>query len=602
MTNPNAAANEQLSPFKIFGNRNFSLIWTGQLISTMGTALTSLAASILVFRETGSAMSVGLMLMATAAPSLLVGLFAGVLVDRYDRKRIMIAADVIRAILVLMIPFLVKENILWLYVLVMLSSAVGQFYDPAHESVLPEVASEKELAAANSLMAISSFGSTAIGFAASGLIAAAADISWAFYLDAFSFLLSMLCVSLIRIKPLVVEGETSAKLVVQNLKVGVQQLFDTPILRSLFTASIPALIAFGLSNALLLPFALRALGATEFEYGIQEALTSLGFVAASLLMAGIFDRMREGAWIASSYVGMALASIVYSFTRSIPLAILVVTISGFCNAPSSIGRRLVIQRNTPREMRGRVNSVFFVSRDILFLVGMALAGLADYIDIRLMYLSSAILLLGGGLLALVLPGLRQNILEWKQMLTILKSAPVAPGSGNVRPAVIADFDALAVLLPNLSSLSRNDRDNLLKAARVVEVPSGATIIRHGTSDDTVYFILKGSAVAGIPVEQGSYRSLSTMVQGEFFGEIAALTGTTRTADVVARQKTSLIQIPAENLRTLMSNPGLAKIFITKMNERLNRTSLKELPRFAGVDQSDTLELRSAAKTRKRKQK
>ena len=82
-------------------------MWTGQLVSTMGSALTSLAASIYVFRLTNSAMSVGLMLMATAAPSLLVGLFAGVLVDRFDRKRIMIAADLMRAVLVFLIPFLV---------------------------------------------------------------------------------------------------------------------------------------------------------------------------------------------------------------------------------------------------------------------------------------------------------------------------------------------------------------------------------------------------------------------------------------------------------------------------------------------------------------
>ena len=378
----------RLSPFAVFRNRNFSKIWTGQLISTMGSALTSLAASIYVFRLTNSAMSVGLMLMATAAPSLLVGLFAGVLVDRFDRKRIMIAADLIRAVLVFLIPFLVPLSVIWLYVIVMLTSAIGQFFDPAQESVLPEVASEEELAAANSLMAISSFGSTAIGFAASGLIASAADISWAFYLDAVSFLVSAACIFLIRIKPIPAEGETNLALVMKNLKVGVKQLFDTPILRSLFMASIPTLIAFGLSNVLLLPFALRALKATEFEYGLQEGLTSLGFVVGSLLIAGIFDRMREGAWIAAGYIGMALASIFYSFTHSIPLAIAIVTISGFFNAPSAIARRLVVQRNTPREMRGRVNSVFFVSRDVLFLIGMAAAGLADFIDVRWMYFSS----------------------------------------------------------------------------------------------------------------------------------------------------------------------------------------------------------------------
>src|SRR5512138_2847347 len=102
-------ASASVSPFAVFRNRNFSLLWWGQLVSTMGSALTSLAASIYVFRATGSALSVGLMLMATAAPSLLVGLFAGVVVDRYDRQRIMIAADLIRAILVFLIPFLVPH-------------------------------------------------------------------------------------------------------------------------------------------------------------------------------------------------------------------------------------------------------------------------------------------------------------------------------------------------------------------------------------------------------------------------------------------------------------------------------------------------------------
>src|SRR5215510_9532370 len=115
-----------LSPFAVFRNRSFSLLWTGQLVSTMGSALTSLAASIYVFRLTGSALSVGLMLMATAAPSLLVGLFAGVFVDRYDRRKIMMIADTLRAILIAMIPILVPINIIWLYLIVMLTSAIGQ--------------------------------------------------------------------------------------------------------------------------------------------------------------------------------------------------------------------------------------------------------------------------------------------------------------------------------------------------------------------------------------------------------------------------------------------------------------------------------------------
>src|SRR6185369_9119201 len=95
--------------------------------------------------------------------------------------------------------FLVHSNIAYLYVIVLLSSCVGQFFDPAQASVLPEIATDEELAAANSLMAISSFGATAVGFAASGLIASQFAIEWAFYIDAATFVVSAICILLLRV-------------------------------------------------------------------------------------------------------------------------------------------------------------------------------------------------------------------------------------------------------------------------------------------------------------------------------------------------------------------------------------------------------------------
>ncbi len=584
-----------LSPFAVFRNRNFTLMWSGQLVSTMGSALTSLAASIYVYRLTGSALSVGLMLMATAAPSLLVGLFAGVFVDRYDRKKIMIAADVVRGVLVLLIPLLAPHGVGWLYVIVALTSAIGQFFDPAYESVLPEVASEEELASANSLIAISSFGSTAIGFAASGLIASAADISWAFYLDTVSFIFSALCIFLMSFRHTAVEENTSAAIVVQNLRAGVGELFRTPILRSLFMLQVPVFIAGGLANSLLLPFARRALGATEFEYGLQEALTSVGFVVASLLVAGLFDRMREGAWIGISYLGMALAGIVYSFMHSIPLAIVAITISGFFSAPGAIGRRLVVQRNAPREMRGRINSVLFVSRDVMFLIGMASAGLADLLDVRMMYLAASLILLVAAVLAVALPGLRQERREWQQALSLLRAAPSAPGlsMGAGRPAQPADVDMLVGLVPALSVLTGKECADLVRSSRVQDVPAGAPILRRGEAGDAAYFILSGRVAAGLTSEDGDYHSLETMTVGDLFGEIAALTGATRRADVVAIDEARLLQISAEALRGLMAKPALSAMILAKMTQRLSISSKFELPRFAGFDQQVMRDLRTA---------
>src|SRR5687768_2879033 len=159
------------STFAVFRRRNFTLLWIAQFISTMGSGLTAIAASILVYRVTGSALSVGMMLLATALPGLFVGLIAGVFVDRFDRKRIMIAASLICAALVAAIPFVLPLGIGWLYIVVMLASAVAQFFAPAQASLLPETAPDEELAAANAMMTISQFGALTVGYAGAGLIA-----------------------------------------------------------------------------------------------------------------------------------------------------------------------------------------------------------------------------------------------------------------------------------------------------------------------------------------------------------------------------------------------------------------------------------------------
>ena len=591
MTTGAAVASKPPSPFLVFRHKNFSLMWTGQLVSTIGSALTSLAASILVYQITeGSALSVGLMLMATAAPSLLVGLIAGVFVDRYDRRRIMIIADLLRAVLVFLIPFLVSSSIVWLYVIVILTSAIGQFFDPAYESVLPEVAPDEELAAANSLMAISSFGSTAVGFAAAGLIAKF-DIAIAFYIDAVSFLISAGCVLFLRVRKPEVTEETSVKAVFANLKTGVTYLTKNPALRSIFLLAIPVAVSFGLANSLLLPFAERALNATTFEYGLQEGLTSVGFVIASLLMVAYLNRWREGQWMVVGLFGMGISALVYSQLHSIPLAIAIMMLSGFMNAPYSIARRLLVQRNTAADMRGRVSSAFFVSSNAFFLLGMAAAGLADVIDVRWLYLLSALITVGCGVLALVLPGIGQPAAEWRKALQLLRSAPATVSLGVGRSVLPSDVDLLLGLIPSLVGLPRQDRERIITQGSVVEVQPGTKLMQAGEVGDDAYFVLQGKVVAGIAEEGGEYHSLSSMGPGDYFGEIAALTGAARTADVVAEEISQLLQVSASILRVMMAHPDFSKMVLARMSERLARTSIHELPRMVGVSPQDALELR-----------
>jgi CRP-like cAMP-binding protein len=302
--------------------------------------------------------------------------------------------------------------------------------------------------------------------------------------------------------------------------------------------------------------------------------------------------MREGTWITLSLWGMACAGIVYSFSTQVPFAIIVLTFSGLMNAPSSIARRIVIQRNTPREMRGRVNSAFFVARDVLYLIGMGAAGLADMVDIRLMYLSSAILVLFSGIWIFFLPGLRQEVAQWKKAVKMLYSASKAPNIEPRRGVTPSDLVTLTELVPPMAGLDQNQRETLINTGEIVEVAAGATIIAHDETGDDVYFVLSGRTIAGVAAADGGYRSLSSMTTGDFFGEIAALTGAVRTADVVAEQPVRLLKVPAEIVRSWMQNPAISSLLLSAMGERLNRTSIKELPRFAGVDQGALLELRS----------
>ena len=229
----------------------------------------------------------------------------------------------------------------------------------------------------------------------------------------------------------------------------------------------------------------------------------------------------------------------------------------------------------------------------LFLLGMAAAGLADVINVRIIYLVSSLVVLGAAAWALYLPGLRQDAAEWWRMLGLLRNAAPTPGLGAGRPARPADMDALVGLLPVLAGLSEAERKELVGRARLLEAPAGMTVVRFGEVSDAVFFILSGRAVAGIALADGAYRSLSSMTAGDFFGEIAALTGARRTANVVADQPLTLLQVPAEVLRKLMARPALSQLFLAKMSERLGRTSINDLPRFAGPDQQDVRELRTA---------
>jgi DHA3 family macrolide efflux protein-like MFS transporter len=584
----------RISPTAVFKKPDFVLMWMAQLVSTAGSALTDLAAGIYVYDQTGSAFLVGVTLMATAVPSLIVGLIAGVFVDRWDRRKTMMASNLLQAVVVATIPFLLDIDITLLFVAILVNAGVKQFFDPAYEALIPEIASDEELTAANAFLQIASFGSTAIGFAGAGLLAAI-DIRLAFWIDSLTFVFSALCIYFMktRVKMEAPDEDASVSLVVNNLKTGVRTIRDTPMLRSLFLLGAPVFFAFGLWNVLLLPMAITVLGGSEFEYGIQEGLTSIGFVLGSLFMAKYADRLQIGLWVFVGYMGMGISGILYGLSPTIVIGIVWVMVSGFFNSPSAVARQTLLQRHTPRELRGRVFSALFVMRDVIFLAGMAAAGLADVFDVRVLIILASLILVVTALAALVAPGVGRPAAEWRRALVHLRAtAPTA--AGEVRPATMADFDLLVGRLATFTRLSAPQRAAFIKDALVRDVPEGSRLVTKGDKATAAYFILEGEAAAGIPEEDGGYRGLSTMAAGDFFGEIAALTGSPRTADVVATRPSTLMEVPADALRGVMEIPEVNKLLLSTLTERLLRSNQPDLPRLASMDQAALLDLRTKA--------
>ena len=198
-------------------------------------------------------------------------------------------------------------------------------------------------------------------------------------------------------------------------------------------------------------------------------------------------------------------------------------------------------------------------------------------------------LLFAGAVVLILPGLGQPAAEWKRTISLLRGAEAAPRLGAGRTATRSEIDRFISYMQEMAEMSPKERDQLAAQTLVAEAPGGKIVVYRGETSDMAYFILKGSVAAGY-IKDDDYVIASTMREGDFFGEIAALTGAARTANIITEEESEFLIIPAKVMRQLAKQyDGLRQVFYMTMAQRLSRI---ELPRGTSLDQNLLRELRT----------
>ena len=180
-------------------NRGFRFLWFGQVVSQMGDWFDTIAVYTIALTLTGSTRSVALIMVARFLPSVVMGPLSGVVADRFSRRTIMIASDIVRAVVVLGFLFVRRPDQMWLvYVLTVLQLAFSTFFEPAKTAAIPSIVSDRELVPANAIASVTWSVMLTLGAALGGFVAGSFGTNAAFILDSLTFVASAMLISTVR--------------------------------------------------------------------------------------------------------------------------------------------------------------------------------------------------------------------------------------------------------------------------------------------------------------------------------------------------------------------------------------------------------------------
>lgn len=278
---------------RLFRNRAYLLLFGAQLISLLGSGVTTVALALLAYQLTGgenAASIIGTALMLRILAFLIFSQPAGVLADRLPRKPLLIGADLIRAALLALFPFVTE---IWqVYALIFAINAATAFFTPTFEALLPGVVGERHYVRALALSRLAVDVEAVLAPLVAGLLVASLGLSWAFWFDASSYLVSAMLVALAAI-PRLARGTRVAPRFFSELSAGTRILFREAALRRALLFSVAEATAGAAAIVATIVYVKDILGASETSFTIMMASVGLGSSLAALLLSQITHRLER---------------------------------------------------------------------------------------------------------------------------------------------------------------------------------------------------------------------------------------------------------------------------------------------------------------------
>lgn len=355
--------------------RDFRLLWSGRTVSLLGSWLLVIAIPAHVYGLTGSLLATGLTLVAEYLPPLLLGPVAGVLTDRWDRRRAMVIADLFRAAAVTLMLFATAEHSLWLvYVALVAESTGAVLFRPAAQAHLPVVVGTgARLSSANSLNAFTDGTVRLVAPPLGAAILTLTSFQVLIWIDVASYLVSAAAIALTtRGTGPVTERLSTVRQVAADLADGWKVLRGLPIAVVLLPLTAVFLAANASLSALLVPFGIQNLGGGE-QIGLVVSALGVGFLLGAVLIRRLVDRFPPRHLLAATQVATAVAFFALFTSTSLLVALPAGVAIGTFGSMTLVTPQTVLQRVVPNEALGRISAVFLSAEALATLIG-ALAG------------------------------------------------------------------------------------------------------------------------------------------------------------------------------------------------------------------------------------